>query len=106
MRQCRDDLALSDQFILARTDRRLVALVVDAVGDIRELTEETLVMAEDGLPGAKYIHGLVKLNNELVLICDLDQFLSLDDDRELMATMAEETPKTLLMAGLRNGDVM
>lgn len=68
------DLASDDQFILAHTSRRRVALVVDSVVGTRQLADRELVNADQVLPGAEYIHGVAKLEDGLVLICDLDQF--------------------------------
>ena len=77
------DLDLNDQFILAHTSRRLVALVADSVVGIQTVEDQRLVISEHVLPGMKYIRGLAKLADNLVLICDLDQFLSLDADMYL-----------------------
>jgi purine-binding chemotaxis protein CheW len=81
------DLAPDDQFILAHTSRRRVALVVDSVAGTRQLADRELVDAEHVLPGAEYIHGVAKLEDGLVLICDLDQFLSFEEERVLDATL-------------------
>ena len=84
------DMALADRFILARTARRRVALVVDAVTGVRELADREWQTAEQILPGMEYIHGLVKLNDDLVLIYDLDQFLSIDEEQLLDVALAED----------------
>lgn len=84
-------VALDDRFILARTEQRRVALLVDSVPGIHELTDEELVSAEQVLPGMEYIHGLVKLKDGLVLICDLDQFLSFNDEQKLKEALAGAT---------------
>ena len=88
------DMRLDDRFILARTSRRLVALVVDSVAGCRALADWEWASAEQTLPGVKYIHGLAKLDDDLVLICDLDQFLSLDDEQTLAAALAREGTAT------------
>ncbi len=82
------EMNLDDQFIIAHTSRRLVALAVDSVVGIRQLVEREWVTAEQVLPGAAYIHGVAKLEDTLVLICDLDQFLPFDEERMLDATLA------------------
>jgi purine-binding chemotaxis protein CheW len=79
----------NDQFILAHTSRRLVALMADSVTGIHDLADHDLVSAEKVLPGAVYIHGLVKMEGDLVLLCDLDQFLSFDDEKKLEAGLEE-----------------
>jgi purine-binding chemotaxis protein CheW len=86
------DLNLNDRFILACTVRRRMALVVDAVTGVRELADRDWQTAEQILPGMEYIHGLVKLEGDLVLIYDLDQFLSIDEEQLLDAALVENVP--------------
>ena len=69
------EIHVDDQFILARTLKQRVALVTDAVNGIRHLTDDEQVAADEVMPGTGYIHGVAKLDDQLVLICDLDQIL-------------------------------
>jgi purine-binding chemotaxis protein CheW len=73
------DIALSDQLVIAHTTRRPVALVVDAVTGVLEYSGREAVGARDIVPGMEYVEGVVKLADGLVLIHDLDRFLSLDE---------------------------
>lgn len=82
--------ALSDQLIIGRTSRRSVALVVDAVAGVLEYSEKQAVPAEAIAPGLEYVTGVVKLSNGMVLIHDLDRFLSLDEERALDEAMMDE----------------
>ncbi len=52
------ELQLADHIIFARTARRLVALVVDAVGGVVECAEGATVPVPVVLPGAEYVAGL------------------------------------------------
>lgn len=85
------ELTLDDRLILARTARRLVALVADSVVGIRALSTREMVGAEQALPFAAYIRGVAKLEDGLVLIYDLDQFLSLDEESVLDAALSGGT---------------
>jgi purine-binding chemotaxis protein CheW len=85
------EMNIDDRFIIARTSRRLVALVVNTVDGVRGLAAREMATAEQFLPGAKYIRGVAKLEGDLVLICDLDQFLSFDEEQALNAAQAGET---------------
>ncbi len=76
-----------DRFILARAPRQLVALVADSVVGIHELAAREMVDTGEVVPGAPYIHGLVKLEGDLILVCDLDQFLSFDFEAKLEAAL-------------------
>ena len=78
-----------DRFIIARTSRRQVALVVDSVVGVHKLAEREMVSAKEALPFAQYLKGVAKVENNLVLIHDLDQFLSLDEERVLDPALAK-----------------
>jgi purine-binding chemotaxis protein CheW len=82
------EMELDDRFIIASTPKRLVALVVDSVAGVRELADRQMVSVERSLPFAEYLKGVAKLEDNLVLIHDLDQFLSLDEEKALDAALA------------------
>ena len=84
------ELDLSDQLLIARTSKRRVALVVDSVSGVLELRGREITAADKILPGMEYVRGVVKLQNDLVIIHDLDQFLSPEEE-----TTLDETLKTL-----------
>lgn len=77
------EVALSDHFIIARTSRRVVALAADAVAGVCAYPEEAVVEAQSILPGVEYVEGVVKLADGLILIHDLDKFLSLEEGESL-----------------------
>lgn len=81
------ELKLNDQLIIARTSMRTVALVADSVSGVAEFPAKDIIPPEDIVPQTKYIAGIVKLEDGLVLIHDLDQFLSLDEERTLDASL-------------------
>lgn len=74
---------LGDQLIIARTTRRAVALVVDEVSDVIALAEGELVQPAAILPHLEYVEGVVKLDDGMVFIHDLDAFLSLEEEQLL-----------------------
>jgi purine-binding chemotaxis protein CheW len=82
------EMNLSDQLVVARARTRRVALVVDAVSGINEIEEEQVVATEEILPGIEHIEGVVKLGDSLILIHDLNKFLSLDEEKALDAGMS------------------
>lgn len=88
------EMKLNDRFIIARTARRVVALVVDSVIGIRDVSNGRMMSAEQSLPFAKYLKGVAKTEDGLVLIYDLDQFLSLDEERTLDKALAGDMTKT------------
>lgn len=72
-----------DRIIIANTGKRKVALLVDTVTDIKDLAIREYVNSKESLPFAKHISGVAKVDNELILIYDLEQFLSLDEEKVL-----------------------
>ncbi|HEY5580662.1 MAG TPA: chemotaxis protein CheW [Rhodoferax sp.] len=74
------EIALTDQLLVAHTARRPVALVVDAVLDVIACAAQSLIAAEDIVPNVDYVAGVVKQTDGLILIHDLDKFLSLEEE--------------------------
>lgn len=82
------EMGLGDQFIIVNTARRRVVLWVDVVTGVIEPAEDEVVPGDAILPGLDTVEGAVKLPDGLVLIHDLDRFLSGEEERILAA--AEE----------------
>ena len=82
------EIELSDQFIIARTAKRTVCLVVDAAVGVQEYSEQEMIGAEEVLPAAEYLDGIAKLEDGLLLVHDLDTFLSLEEDEALDEAMS------------------
>jgi purine-binding chemotaxis protein CheW len=77
------NIDIDDRFIIARTSRRLVALAADDVIGVQRLGNRQIVDVEEDIPFAGYIKGIAKVEGDIVLIYDLDQFFSLDEERKL-----------------------
>lgn len=82
------EITLFDQIVIAHTGQRTVALVADAVSGIFEYAEPDIADAKTILPGLEYIDGIVKLSDGLILIHNLDRFLSLEEAESLDRAMA------------------
>lgn len=82
------DINLSDHLIIAHTAKRAVALVADAVFGVMERWEEDVTAADRILPDLAYVESVVKLEDGLILIHDLDTFLSLAEEKTLEQAMA------------------
>lgn len=81
---------LSDEMVIARTTLRPIALLVDAVMGVVSYADQQRVNVADILPGANHLEGVVKLDDGLILIHDLERFLSLDESRVLDAAMGQD----------------
>jgi purine-binding chemotaxis protein CheW len=78
------------QFVLARAGRRKVALVVDEARAVLELPTEMIFQAPEILPGLESVKGIATLPDGLLVIHDLERFLSLDEASALDAAMEPE----------------
>lgn len=83
------EIAPSDLLIVANTARRTVALVAERVEGPAAYAAEETVAASAILPRTPYLEGVVALGDGMVLIHDLDAFLSLEEERDLAAALAE-----------------
>jgi purine-binding chemotaxis protein CheW len=83
-------IAVSDQFVLARTRQRTVALVVDATHGVVERPAAEFIEADKILPDLEPVAGVIHLDDGMVLIHNLDQFLSLDEERALAKAMTDQ----------------
>jgi purine-binding chemotaxis protein CheW len=81
------ELAVRDQMLIAHTARRSVVLVVDAVTGVLDYSEQEIVGAQDVLPGIEYVEGVIRLEDGLILIHDLDRFLSIEEEMALDQAM-------------------
>jgi purine-binding chemotaxis protein CheW len=77
------ELRLSDHLLIARTSKRTVALVVDAVSEVVTLSGHEMVAGEKILAHLGYVAGVVKRPDGLIFIHDLDKFLSLEEEQAL-----------------------
>jgi len=82
------ELALSDHIVVAHVRQRTVALVADAVSGVSVCAEPDWVDAGQVLPGLDLIDGLVRQDDGLLLVHDLDRFLSLAEAARLDAALA------------------
>jgi purine-binding chemotaxis protein CheW len=83
------EMQLGDQLIIASTSKRTIALLVDSVNDVIEISEEKIIAGEKILPGLEYVEGIVKTEDGMILIHNLEQFLSLQEENALHEAMEE-----------------
>ncbi|WP_114970781.1 chemotaxis protein CheW [Rhodoferax ferrireducens] len=76
---------LGDQLLIARSATRTLAMIVDAVSGVAECNAQAV-------PGSDYVQGIAKLADGMVLIHDLDSFLSLDEAQSLDQALAADSP--------------
>jgi purine-binding chemotaxis protein CheW len=74
---------LSDVLVLAQTRALTVALPADSIDGLVVRDPNEVVPGEAIVPGMVHVAGVVKLEDGLVMIQDLDAFLSLPERRDL-----------------------
>lgn len=84
------EIGPTDWFLLARTAQRMVALVVDESQGVVERTQADIVASTRIVPGLQHFPGVVRLDDGLVLIHDLERFLSLDEAQALDQAMVQK----------------
>jgi purine-binding chemotaxis protein CheW len=78
---------LSDHLIIARTSKRVVALLADVVAGAVQHSRAAITAADEILRNLDYVEGVIKLDDGLVFIHDLDTFLSAVEERTLEQAM-------------------
>ena len=79
-----------DQFLIATMTRRTVALVVDEAQGVIEYPATEIIRPTQFVPGLDQLQGVVRLDDGLVLIQDLEKCLSLDEASALDEAMNRE----------------
>jgi purine-binding chemotaxis protein CheW len=81
------DYDLTTHLLVAKTNRRSLAVPVDQVLGVTEITAEAVTPPDAVLPGMAHVAGIVTLPDGLLFIHDLDTFLSLDEEEQLTQAM-------------------
>ena len=78
----------SHRFILVRTLSRLAALHVDDVLDLVDVADHSTSDLQQAVPGVRHIAGVATLPDGLVLIHDVETFLSHAESEALDSVLA------------------
>ena len=84
-------IELSDQLIIATTSSRKLAVLVDSSHEVIELEDDKVVNSEKIMFEMMYVQGVMKLENEMVLINDIDEFLSPENLKRLEESLKNVT---------------
>jgi purine-binding chemotaxis protein CheW len=77
------ELSISDRLIIVSTSKGKLALLASIVHEVVEINHEDIVTPDRIIYGMNFIHGAVKLRDGMVLINDIDKFLSEDELKKL-----------------------
>jgi purine-binding chemotaxis protein CheW len=84
------EITPSDHFLIARTERRTLVLVIDRPEAVIEVPAVEIVNTNAIESCPEQFRGIVKLPDGLVLIHDLEKFLSLEEELALNDALSEE----------------
>jgi purine-binding chemotaxis protein CheW len=73
----------NDQLVIADTGKRKLALWVDTVNGVNGMTQQQNFETKEIISFAQFIKGVAKIENDMILIYDLEQFLNLTEEMEL-----------------------
>ncbi len=82
-------VAPEQHLLVAQAGSRVVALRVDRALDLVAVDEGAIESAARVAPGVEYVAGVAKLPDGLLVIHDLERFLSLDESQQLDAVLAQ-----------------
>jgi purine-binding chemotaxis protein CheW len=88
------DINVKDHFIVCRTNHINVAILVDAVLDIIECSEKDIIDKTNILTDIEYIDGVVKSEDGMILIHDLNKFLS-NKESDIISEVIKDSDKLL-----------
>ena len=81
------DVVPADRFLIARTAARTVAVVIDEAQGVVERRHAVGDGPGGIAPGFRKIQGVVKIDDDLVLVLDPERWLSADDAEALHAAI-------------------
>ena len=83
------EINLNDQLIISNTKKMPLAILIDSVLGVFEFPEKRIVSADKILPDIEYIEGVAKLEEGIILIHDIDKFLSLEEEKAIDEAVKE-----------------
>ncbi len=81
-------ISSEQHFIIAKADSRLVALRADRALDMVAVDEDAIESASRVVPGTEYVAGIARLTDGLLVIHDLERFLSFEEAGQVDAAVA------------------
>lgn len=87
------EIVPEDNFILADTGKRHVALWIDEVTGVKEIAPGDYTETKTLLPFAEFIKGVAKIVDDIILIYDLEQCLNLKEEIELEKALSSKINK-------------
>jgi purine-binding chemotaxis protein CheW len=81
------DMDLNDNIVIVKGSKWTVAFAVDSVEGVIERRQEEIIPAETILPDMEYTEGVVKINDDIVFLHDIDKALSFEKKEDKLETV-------------------
>jgi purine-binding chemotaxis protein CheW len=81
-------LTLDQRFVLTRTASRAVAIIADAIEDIRQIPRDAVTRLAQLFPGAGRLNGLAAVPDGLIYLHDPEGWMSEADEARLDTALA------------------
>jgi purine-binding chemotaxis protein CheW len=90
----RKEPSSTTKIIVATVKDDVLGFMVDSVSEVLRIGADTVEPAPRlGEGGQRYVSGVGKVNNQLLLLLDLDKLLNQDENTEVLAAKAAVTDK-------------
>ena len=86
-------ISVTDHLIIARTTTRTLALLVDTVLDILESDRQHITDQSAILDHMQYVEGVLRIEDGMVLINDIEHMLSLEEAKALDQTLQKNAKR-------------
>ncbi len=87
------EIQLSDQLIIANMSTKKFALLVDLTNEVIGISENDIVKSNEIIVGIRYLKGVVELKDGMLLINNIEKFLSEDELKKLEQALVNHTKK-------------
>ncbi|MCF6149165.1 MAG: purine-binding chemotaxis protein CheW [Candidatus Kuenenia sp.] len=75
------EIDIDDKLIVLNTHKRTVIIIADAIEGV--IKGEDIICAKDIVKNIDTIQGILKINGDLTFICDIEKFLSIEEEEAL-----------------------
>ncbi|OQX77618.1 MAG: hypothetical protein B6D64_08010 [Bacteroidetes bacterium 4484_276] len=87
------EIELSNQLIIAITPSGKLALLVDSTHEVFEFDDDKIVKSDNIMYGMRYVQGVIKTDDGVVLINDVGKFLDPEELKRLENALKESSKK-------------
>lgn len=80
-------VGINDFMIIGKVKELSIALIIDNVDEIIEISADKIIDQKNVLPGIPHVDGILKLEGDIIYINDLSKLLSLEEKDEIYSLL-------------------